>query len=128
MKKKQFYVLLSAIVFFIATYFFTFFYIDFFNVNNAINIWRFYFFISGVSAVMLLSLIMIYYFNNRYVGHTFIAWTMVKLMAVIVYFLIFVFGPDITLKRIVLYCIVSLYLMYLIYEVVLTVYLLKKTV
>ena len=127
MKRKQLYLFLSVVLLFIVTYFLNSFFIEIYCVENKAFVWQFYYFISGVTAIMLLSLVLIFFFNNRYTGHTFIAWTMIKLMAVMAYFLIFVFERDITLERSVLFNIVSLYLVYLVYEVFFTVLLLKKS-
>lgn len=127
MKNKQFYLYFSAIAIFVVTYFLNIFFIDLFCVENTTFIWQFYYFISGVTAIMLGSLVLMFFFNNRYTGHTFISWTMIKLMAVMAYFLIFVFESGITLKHNVLYNIVSLYMVYLVYEVFFTVILLKKS-
>ncbi len=128
MNKKRYYLFFSAILIFIASYVLNYFFIEIFCVKNKAFVWQFYYFISVVTAIMLLSLIMMFYLKNRYVGHTFIVWTMIKLMAVMAYFLFFVFDRDITLTDNILYNIISLYLVYLVYEVFFTVTLLKKPV
>ncbi len=127
MNKNNIYLFLSVIILFVLTYFLNYFFIEIFNVKNTAFVWHFYFFISGVTAIMLLSLIFIFNYNSRYTGHTFIIWTMIKLMAVMVFFLIFVFEPDVSLKNNVLYNIAGLYILYLIYEVFFTISLIKKS-
>ena len=76
---------------------------------------------------MLMNLVLVHYLHKKYIGYTFLAWTMIKLMLVMGYFLVFVFQPGITLSNNVLFSIVSLYFTYLIYEVVFAVWLMKKS-
>ncbi len=127
MKLKRYFLFFSAVILFVVTYFLNYLFIEIFCVKNTAFVWQFYYFISGVTAIMLLSLIAMFYFKNHYVGHSFIVWTMLKLMAVMAYFLMFVFDKNIVLTDNVIYNIISLYLMYLIYEVFFTVSLIKKT-
>ena len=118
---------LSTIVAFIIIYFLNQGFIEVFCVKNTTFVWQFYYFISGVSALMLMNLVLINYLHKKYIGYTFLAWTMIKLMLVMGYFLVFVFQPGITLSHNTLYNIVSLYFAYLIYEVIFAVLLIKKS-
>ncbi len=118
---------LLNIVAFIIIYFLNQGFIEIFCVKKTTFVWQFYYFISGVSALMLISLILVHHLHNKYTGYTFLAWAMIKLMLVMGYFLIFVFQPGIALSHNILYTIVSLYFSYLIYEVLFAVLLMKKS-
>ncbi len=125
MKHKQLFLYISVIIAFVVIYFLNNLFIEIFCVKKPDFVWRFYYFISAVSALMIFSLIVVQYLNKRYTGYTFLAWTFIKLMLVMGYFLVFVFQPGIHLSYNILYAIVSLYLMYLLYEVAFTIFLMK---
>jgi len=127
MNRTPVFLYLSTILVFVIIYFLNQGFIEVFCVKNPTFVWQFYYFISGVSALMLMNLVLVHYLHKKYVGYTFLAWTMIKLMLVMGYFLVFVFQPKITLSNNVLYTIVSLYLVYLIYEVFFAVLLMRKS-
>ena len=126
MNRTPVFLYLSSIAAFVIIYFLNQVFIDVFRVKNPDFVWQFYYFISGVSALMLMNLILVYHLHKKYIGYTFLAWTMIKLMLVMGYFLVFVFQPGISLSNNVLYTIVSLYLTYLVYEVLFAVLLMRK--
>ena len=126
MNRTPVFLYLSSIVAFVIIYFLNQVFIDIFNVKSTDFVWQFYYFISGVSALMLMNLILVHYLHKKYIGYTFLAWTMIKLMLVMGYFLAFVFQPGITLSHNVLYAVVSLYFAYLTYEVFFAILLIRK--
>jgi len=127
MNRTPVFLYLSSIIAFVIIYFLNQQFIDIFCVKDVTFVWQFYYFISGVSALMLMNLVLVHYLHKKYIGYTFLAWTMIKLMLVMGYFLVFVFQPGITLNNNILYTIVSLYFAYLFYEVVFAVFLMKKS-
>jgi len=126
MNRTPVYLYLSTIVAFAVIYFLNQLFIGIFCVKHPAFVWQFYYFISGISALMLMNLVLVHYLHKKYIGYTFLAWTMIKLMLVMGYFLVFVFQPGISLSHNILYAIVSVYFAYLIYEVFFAVLLMRK--
>jgi len=126
--KRIIYLYTSAIIVFILIFFLNQFLIDIFDVKTPDFVWQFYYFLTGISALMIMNLFLVHYINRKYVGYTFLAWALIKLMLIMAYFLVFVMRPGLTLSNAVLYNIVSLYFAYLIYEVFFSVFLLKEKI
>ena len=119
------YFLLSMLVF-VAIYFIQQRLVNLFGVENSNFTNRFYFFLTAVSFLMIINLLTVYVFKIKFVGYTFLAWSMLKLMLVMAYFVILI--PKISLSNNEIYEIVTLYLIYLFYEVFLGVLLLKTKI
>jgi len=117
----------SLLPFFLFVYFLQPFLIRIFKVENVDFVFDFYYFITGVSLFMLLNLIVVFYFKNKFTGYVFLIWTMLKIMLVMAYFIVFVLHPKIHIDNSVVFAIMSTYFLYLIYEVVFGVLLLKSS-
>jgi len=100
--------------------------LDFYQVNNRIFAASFYIFLTGIALLMLTSMLGVSFVNSKYTGFTFLAWSMIKIMLVMAYFVWFVLKPGVKLQNPVIYDIVTLYILYLFYEVIFAVILLKK--
>jgi len=125
MLSKVFRYLLLSFVVFIGIYFIHQELIKLLNIDKQEFVNRFYFYITVVSFLMLVNMFMVYVIKHKYVGYTFLAWSMLKLMLVMGYFVMFVLVPKISLSNTEIYEIVGIYLLYLIYEVFLGILLLK---
>jgi len=117
---------LISLLVFVVIYFIHQELIKLFSVENSGFVNRFYNFITSVSFLMIINLLTVYIFKIKYVGFTFLAWSLLKLMLVMAYFVIIM--PKISLSNNEIYEIVVLYLIYLIYEVFLGVFLLKTKI
>lgn len=124
---KQTVLFLSIIPFFILVYFFQQKFLLWFGVTNIDFAQNFYLFISLVSLIMLSNLILIYYFKQKYVGLVFLSWSMLKIMLVMGYFVYFRLIPIRSVSNVAIYYIVSVYFLYLFYEVFFGIFLLKNS-
>jgi len=97
-----------------------------FGVSTNAFVKRFYSFITLISAVMLINVLVIAIFKSRFIGYTFLIWSMLKVMLVMGFFIIFVLIPHLKLDNNVIFDIIILYFLYLIYEVLLSLALLKE--
>ena len=117
---------LSIIPVFLIIYFLHSFLLDFFQVKNHDFAYNFYVFLTGIALLMLTSMLGVSFVQPKYTGFTFLAWSMIKIMLVMAYFVWFVLKPDVKLQNPVIYNIVTLYMLYLFYEVIFAVILLKE--
>ena len=117
---------LISLLVFVAIYFIQLGLIKLFCIESPDFVNRFYTFLTGVSFLMIINLLTVYIVKIKYVGYTFLAWSLLKLMLVMAYFVILM--PKISLSNNEIYEIVTLYLIYLIYEVFLGVFLLKTEI
>jgi len=117
---------LISLLVFVAIYFIQQELIKLFSVENSGFVKRFYTFLTGVSFLMIINLLTVYIVKIKYVGFTFLAWSLLKLILVMAYFVILM--PKISLSNNEIYEIVALYLIYLIYEVFLGIFLLKTKI
>ena len=116
----------SIIPVFILIYFLHLFFMDLYGVDNTDFVTSFYVFITGIALLMLSSMLGVSFVNAKYTGFTFLAWSLLKIMLVMAYFVWFVLKPDVKLPNPVIYDIVTLYMLYLFYEVIFAVILLKE--
>jgi hypothetical protein len=116
------YFLLSTLVF-VVIYFVQQGLVKLFCIENTSFVDKFYNYITGISVLMIVNLLTVYVIKTKYVGYTFLAWSLLKLILVMAYFVILM--PNASLLNNEIYEIVSLYLIYLIYEVFLGTILLK---
>jgi hypothetical protein len=100
--------------------------IDVFNVTDIDFSNDFFQFISILSALMLLNIILFQLIKPKIVGFVFLAWSMLKIMLVMAYFVFFVMKKDIQLAHSTIYELVSIYMVYLFFEVVFGVMLIKE--
>ncbi len=85
------------------------------------------FLLLSISAlVMLTNLVLIHYFKPQYTGMTFMAWTMIKIMLVMGFFILFVLLEDIRLSDNFVFVLVITYFAYLGYELIFGVVLLSE--
>ena len=124
--KQTLILVLSIIPVFVFIYFFQFFLGDYFQVNNKKFTGDFYIFITATALLMLLSLLFSDVYRPKYTGFVFLAWSMLKIILVMAYFVWFVMRLNLQLDNNSIFYIVSLYLFYLFYEVIFTVILLRK--
>jgi cytochrome c oxidase assembly factor CtaG len=126
MSSKIIKVILMTIIAFVAIFYLNTFIMLFYKVQNIKFVWQFYEFLTLVSSLMMLSVVLVYIFKTKYVGYTFLSWSMLKLMLVMGFFIIFVLRPKLPLNNADVFAIISLYFSYLIFEVLMGVYLLKE--
>ncbi len=88
----------------------------------------FYYFLTLLSAVMILNIFIVYFFKTKFVGYTFLIWSMLKIILVMVFFIVFALLPRLKLDDNNIFYIMSLYFLYLFYEVILGVALLKQKI
>ncbi len=88
----------------------------------------FYYFLTLLSAVMILNIFIVYFFKTKFVGYTFLIWSMLKIILVMVFFIVFALLPRLKLDDNSIFYIMSLYFLYLFYEVILGVALLKQKI
>ncbi len=119
---------ITSIITFIVIYFLHQTLIDVFSVQNTDFVWHFYYFLTAISALMIINVLLVYVLKPKFVGYTFLIWSMLKLMMVMGYFIIFVLKPRLVLGNCVIFEIISLYFMYLTYEVFFSVFLLKEKI
>jgi hypothetical protein len=123
-KSLRFFLLTTLV--FVVIYFVQQGLVKLFCIKNPDFVNRFYVYITGISLLMIINLLTVYIVKIKYVGYTFLAWSLLKLMLVMAYFVILI--PKVSLSNNEIYEIVSLYLIYLIYEVFLGVLLLKTKI
>ncbi len=117
-----------SVVVFIIIKFANGFFLELFNVDNVDIVNRFYNFITVISAVMIVNLLMVYLYKIKYVGYTFLIWSMLKIMLVMGFFIVFVLKPKLQIGNCVIFSVMSVYFMYLIYEVFFAMFLLKEKI
>ena len=125
MKKASLFTLL-ILPFFYFIYQLHLYLIDVFNVSDIDFSNDFFQFISILSALMLLNIILFQFIKPKIVGFVFLAWSMLKIMLVMAYFVFFVMKKDIQLAHSTIYELVSIYMVYLFFEVVFGVMLIKE--
>ncbi len=124
--KKAFLFTLLILPFFYFVYQLHLYLIDVFNVTDIDFSNDFFQFISILSALMLLNIILFQFIKPKIVGFVFLAWSMLKIMLVMAYFVFFVMKKDIQLAHSTIYELVSIYMVYLFFEVVFGVMLIKE--
>jgi len=124
--KKAFLFTLLILPFFYFVYQLHLYLIDVFNVTDIDFSNDFFQFISFLSALMLLNIILFQFIKPKIVGFVFLAWSMLKIMLVMAYFVFFVMKKDIQLAHSTIYELVSIYMVYLFFEVVFGVMLIKE--
>jgi hypothetical protein len=124
--KKAFLFTLLILPFFYFVYQLHLYLIDVFNVTDIDFSNDFFQFISILSALMLLNIILFQLIKPKIVGFVFLAWSMLKIMLVMAYFVFFVMKKDIQLAHGTIYELVSIYMVYLFFEVVFGVMLIKE--
>ena len=97
-----------------------------FGVSANSFVSRFYRLITLISAVMAINLLVVAIIKSNFIGYTFLIWSMLKVMLVMGFFIIFVLMPHLKLDNNVIFDIISLYFLYLFYEVTLSLALLKE--
>ena len=83
-------------------------------------------FISFAGFVMLTNLLLVYLIKPKLTGFVFLAWSMLKIMLIIAYFVFFIFPRSIQVPDGVVYDLIFIYTLLLIYEVFFTIILVKK--
>jgi hypothetical protein len=124
--KKAFLFTLLILPFFYFVYQLHLYLIDVFNVSDIDFSNDFFQFISILTALMLLNIILFQLIKPKIVGFVFLAWSMLKIMLVMAYFVFFVMKKDIQLAHSTIYELVSIYMVYLFFEVVFGVMLIKE--
>jgi len=99
---------------------------SFFKVSNAPVVDHFFQFITAVTILMIVNLLSVYVIKVRLVGYTFLAWSLLKLMLVMGYFVYFIWGKKQVLSNNDLYEMVTIYFLYLFFEVIFGAMLLQK--
>ena len=94
--------------------------ITFFNVDNQQFVNGFFDFITLTTALMLTNIVLVSLLKPKITGYVFLAWSMLKIMLVMAYFIFFVYGKDLHPGNNEILEIVSIYMIYLFYEVVFT--------
>ncbi len=97
-----------------------------YKVNQPDFVQNFYVFLTTVSLAMLLNIILVYNLKPKFTGYTFLVWSMLKIMLVMGYFIVFVLRPQLQLSHSDIFDIMTLYFLYLIYEVIFGIVLLQK--
>ncbi len=123
---NRFFLFFSTLPFFLLVYFLQPVFIRIFKVENTGFVMDFYYFITGVSLFMLFNVIVVFYVKRKLTGYVFLIWTMLKIMLVMAYFIIFVLHPKVSIDNSVVFAIMATYFLYLIYEVIFGVLLLNK--
>ena len=125
MKKASLFTLL-ILPFFYFVYQLHLYLIDIFNVSDIDFSNNFFQFISILTALMLLNIILFQLIKPKIVGFVFLAWSMLKIMLVMAYFVFFVMKKDIQLAHSTIYELVTIYMVYLFFEVVFGIILIKE--
>ena len=126
MSIRNFLLLVFSIIFFGAVYELHPFLIQFFKVEKVDFVQNFYHFITAVTLLMLLNLVTVNYFKPQLTGYMFLAWSMLKIMLVMGYFVVFVLIPKRQINNAAVFDIAALYFLYLFFEVIFTVFLLHS--
>jgi len=100
--------------------------ITFFDIQNTEFVDDFYRFISLTTILMLSNILIVQYLKPKITGFVFLAWSMLKIMLVMAYFIFFVQGKDLNPANNDIFELVSMYLIFLLYEVVFTVLLIRS--
>ena len=124
--KKILIVSLTIPVFFVLVYFLHQYLIDVYSVVDIDFSNKFFQFITILSAVMLSNILLMQLLKPKIVGLVFLAWSMLKIMLVMAYFVFFVMKKDIQLAHSTIYELVTIYMIYLLFEVVFGIFLIKN--
>jgi len=125
MQQKFTYLLLSIFPFFFLFYKVHEHFMHSFNLKSLDFSSHFFTYITAISLLMLTNMLIMRWLKPKYVGFTFLAWSMIKLMLVMAYFS-FINKLEINNANIIEMLIV--YLLFLIYEVFFTTILLPKSI
>jgi len=126
MKKPVLLLILSIIPVFVLIFYLFQFFTGLLEVDNTDFAYQFYQFLTFVSGFMLLNVLGVYFIKPKFVGYTFLIWSMLKIMLVMGFFILFVLHPKLPLSNSVVFDIMILYALYLLYEVVFGVVLLQE--
>ena len=113
-----------TVLFFLLVYFFHPILKNLLKVDNKEFVDQFYIFISIVSLTMLINIYVINYFKPKLTSYTFLIWSMLKIILVMAFMIIYVLLPKLNINHSVVFDIIILYFVYLIYEVGFGIYLL----
>ena len=126
MQKKSIFLFLSIFPVFFLIYILHQYLLKFFDIkaidlaNNLVA------FISFAGFVMLTNLLLVHFIKPKLTGFVFLAWSMLKIMLIIAYFVFFIFPRSIQVPDGVVYDLIFIYTLLLIYEVFFTIILVKK--
>ncbi len=126
MKKSVLFLILSIIPVFVLIFYLFQFFTGLLEVDNTDFAYQFYQFLTFVSGFMLLNVLGVYFIKPKFVGYAFLIWSMLKIMLVMGFFILFVLYPKLPLSNSVVFDIMILYALYLLYEVVFGVVLLQE--
>ncbi len=127
MNKKLSWLLTSIFPAFFLIFLFYQFLISQLPVNHSDVLNNLFIMLSGATFLMLTNLFLIQIFKPQYTGMTFLAWTMVKLMLVMGFFILFILPYDLKLTNNFIFVLVLTYFAYLAYELIFGVVLLSES-
>ncbi|GEM_PF-6741575 len=116
--KKILLLLLSLPPILLIIYYVHLYLVDYFEVADTALATKFYLFITGVTILVITNLLLTYFLKHKYIGFVFLAWSMIKIMLVMGFFLAFVLKKKIAVSNNTIYDFVIIYMLYLFYEII----------
>ncbi len=96
-----------------------------FPVNHPDLLNQLFLYISALSFLMLLNLLLVYVIKPYYTGLVFMIWSMIKLMFIMGFFAFYILPDNLQITNHFVYILVIVYLTYLIYELIVSLLLLN---
>jgi len=124
--KKVFLGVLFIPIMFVSVWFLHQFLQAFYGVTDAVFSNMLFQFTSILSGLVFFNIIIFQLIKPKIVGFVFLAWSMLKIMLVMAYFVFFIMQKNIHLANSTIYEFVTIYMIYLFFEVIFTVFILNQ--
>ncbi len=126
MNKKVLFLFLSIFPIFLLVYFVHQYLLQVFNITNIELANKFFVFILSAGFVMLTNMLLVQILKPKITGFVFLAWSMLKVILVMMYFALVILPQHIDLPNSVIYDMIIIYSLLLIYETVFSVLLIDR--
>ncbi len=117
---------ISIIPIFFAAYLLHIYLVDFFDIQNKKLANNIFDYLIGISALMLVSLLITNWLKPKITGFVFLVWSMLKIILIMLYFILFIIPHNIKVSNAVVFDFMIIYAFLLIYEVIFSIQLIQK--
>ncbi len=117
---------ISIIPIFYAAYLLHVYLLNFFDIQNIKLANNIFDYLIGISALMLVSLLITDWLKPKITGFVFLVWSMLKIILIMLYFILFIIPRDIKVSNAVVFDFMIIYAFLLIYEVIFSIQLIQK--
>ncbi len=117
---------ISIIPIFFAAYLLHIYLVNFFDVQNKKLANKIFDYLIGISALMLVSLLITNWLKPKITGFVFLVWSMLKIILIMLYFILFIIPHNIKISNALVFDFMIIYAFLLIYEVIFSIQLIQK--